>query len=807
MAKKKHTQVNKDVVNLQHKPAEVVNVADISEDWLKIYGANVNIARMSPQLIDGLKPVAKRALYGMHTNPNKGLVSRKVLRCMADALAYHPHGDGSIGDVIYTMGSTWLQNIMYIDPQGNYGNVRGDDAAAPRYTEAKISKAANWIFFSDMKDSNVPMRPSYDGDNMEPDYLPARIPTILCNPQFSGIGIGLATNIPPFNPGEVCQATIKLIKNPKANIMLIPDSPTGCDIVDTGMFEGLNKDGDDVTLTMQASYDIDYMSNVITITSLPFHIGSDQVVSAVVNLRKTEKEKDPTKGFNGLIDIHDNSAEDRVELKFLLKKDVNPDEFIGLLLKKKTNLKKTYPVEIRCIEDLQSRVFGTKELLLEWIDYRRECVRAIYNKKLMEALSEHHMNEVFLFVLNGENLKKTIKIAKESEDKASMEQAFIDAYGITSLQAKTLSNMRTYQYSKKAYEEYKEAKKNLEKDIKDYTAIIEDDNAVDEVIIDQLKFAIKNFCGPRRSQVIKAGKLKEKIPNTKHIIGISKDGYIKKLNIDQSISIGTVGNTSQVIVTLISNRDNLLIFDSDGRITRVGVSSIPDMDIDDIGVDLTRYFKSKGTPISIINESDLDSDCGDIILVTENGIGKRVKMSEFAKIKDFKESITLTEGDSLIAAIPAGDEEFIIYTNFGDGIRLRSTDIKRQSKDAKGLKLITLRSNEKVAGIDFLEKGCDKILYITSSGRLKMTEGRLLPLMNRKDEPLSLIGLDPNEYLIGVGFVSPEDTVVVYRKKGTPVEIPLKNVSVTTRVAKAEKMVKTPSGDMVTGFKVKRKKK
>lgn len=807
MAKKKHTQVNKDVVNLQHKPAEVVNVADISEDWLKIYGANVNIARMSPQLIDGLKPVAKRALYGMHTNPNKGLVSRKVLRCMADALAYHPHGDGSIGDVIYTMGSTWLQNIMYIDPQGNYGNVRGDDAAAPRYTEAKISKAANWIFFSDMKDSNVPMRPSYDGDNMEPDYLPARIPTILCNPQFSGIGIGLATNIPPFNPGEVCQATIKLIKNPKANIMLIPDSPTGCDIVDTGMFEGLNKDGDDVTLTMQASYDIDYMSNVITITSLPFHIGSDQVVSAVVNLRKTEKEKDPTKGFNGLIDIHDNSAEDRVELKFLLKKDVNPDEFIGLLLKKKTNLKKTYPVEIRCIEDLQSRVFGTKELLLEWIDYRRECVRAIYNKKLMEALSEHHMNEVFLFVLNGENLKKTIKIAKESEDKASMEQAFIDAYGITSLQAKTLSNMRTYQYSKKAYEEYKEAKKNLEKDIKDYTAIIEDDNAVDEVIIDQLKFAIKNFCGPRRSQVIKAGKLKEKIPNTKHIIGISKDGYIKKLNIDQSISIGTVGNTSQVIVTLISNRDNLLIFDSEGRITRVGVSSIPDMDIDDIGVDLTRYFKSKGTPISIINESDLDSDCGDIILVTENGIGKRVKMSEFAKIKDFKESITLTEGDSLIAAIPAGDEEFIIYTNFGDGIRLRSTDIKRQSKDAKGLKLITLRSNEKVAGIDFLEKGCDKILYITSAGRLKMTEGRLLPLMNRKDEPLSLIGLDPNEYLIGVGFVSPEDTVVVYRRKGTPVEIPLKNVPVTTRVAKAEKMVKTPSGDMVTGFKVKRKKK
>ena len=806
MGKKKES-INKDVTALVHRPATVVNVADTAEEWLMIYGSNVNIARMSPNMIDGLKPVAKRTLYSMWTAKIANF--RKVNRVMGDTVAYHPHGDGSIGEAIYNMGQPWSQNICFIEKEGNYGNMRGDSPAHPRYTEAKLSAAANWIFFSDLKDSNVPFRPSYDGENKEPDYLPARIPTVLCNPQFSGIGIGLATNIPSFNPGEVCKATIKLIKNPDANIMLIPDLPTGCDIVDEGLFTAINNNDRNVKLklTMQATYEIDYMENVITITSLPYKIGSDQVVQAVVKLRQAEKEKDPLKGFNGLIDIHDNTAEDTVELKFLLKKGVNPDEFIDLLLKKKTNLKKTNPVQIRCIYDLQSRVFGVKELLLEWIEYRRDCVRAIYNKKLIDALSDHHMNEVFLFVLNGDNLKKTIAIAKKSQDKESMEKAFIEEYGVTTLQAQTLSSMRTYQYSKKAYEEYKEAKVKLEKDIKEYTAIIEDDDAVDRVIIEQLEYAIKNFCGPRKSQVIKAGKLKEKIPNTKHLIGISRDGYIKKLNIDQSISIGTVGNTSQVIVTLISNRDNLLIFDSEGRITRVGVSSIPDMDIDDIGVDLTRYFKSKGTPISIINESDLDSDSGDIILVTANGIGKRVKMSEFAKIKDFKESITLTEGDSLIAAIPAGDEEFIIYTNFGDGIRLRSTDIKRQSKDAKGLKLITLRANEKVAGIDFLEKGCDKILYITSAGRLKMTEGRLLPLMNRKDEPLSLIGLDPNEYLIGVGFVSPEDSVIVYRKKGTPVEIPLKNVPVTTRVAKAEKMVKTPSGDMVTGFKVKRKKK
>lgn len=798
---------NKDVTAMKHKAAEVVNVADISEEWLLIYGSNVNIARMSPQLIDGLKPVAKRALYGMYMNPTHGKTFRKVLRCMADGIAYHPHGDGSLGDAIYAMGSSWLQNIMYIDPQGNFGNVKGDSPAHPRYTEARLSRAAQWIFFSDIQDSNVPMRPSYDGSTTEPDYLPARIPTVLCNPQFSGIGIGLATNIPPFNPTEVCKATIKLIKDPKAKILLIPDSPTGCDILDDGQFESLNEYGDDVTLTMRATYEIDYMENIITVTSLPYQVGSDNVIAAVLKLRKEEKEKDPTKGFNGLIDIHDNTAEDRVEIKFLLKKGVNPDEFIDLLMKKRTNLKKTYPVEIRCIEDLQSKVWGVKQLLLEWIEYRREAVRAIYNKKLMSTLSDHHMNEVFLFVFNGENLNKTIKIAKSAKNREEMEKAFMKEYGITSLQAKTLANMRTYQYSKDAYEEYKQAKVELEKKIREYTDILENDDAVDNVIIEQLQFAIKEFCGPRRSAVVKAGKMEEKIPNTKHLIGISKDGYIKKLDVSQSISIGPVGKSSQVIVTLISNRDNLIIFDSAGRITRVGVSSIPNMEFDDIGVELTRYFKSKGEPISIINEKDIEDSTNDIILVTADGIGKRVRMSEFAKIKDFKESISLNEGDSLVAAIPAGDEEFIIYTNFGDGIRLKSGDIKRQSKDAKGLKLISLRSNEKVVGIDFLEKGCDKLLYITSSGRMKMTEGKLLPLMNRKDEPVSLIALDPNEYLIGVGFVSINDKVVVYRKKSDPVEIKLKDVPLTTRIAKAEKMVKTPSGDIVTGFKVIRAKK
>lgn len=797
MAKKKKSkdQIEKDITKIEHRAFDKSDIADISEQWMEIYSTNVNIARITPNFIDGLKPGGRRMLFAMHNNPNQGLKFRKVQIAASETITYHPHGDVSVSDVIYKFGQPWRNNICWIAKQGNFGNIRGSQPAHPRYTESKLTPAANYIFFSDLKYSNVPMRLGYDGEHYEPDYLPARIPAVLCNPSFSGIGIGVATNIPPFNVSEVIGATIKLIKNPKADILLVPDSPTGCDIVDNGQFKKMNEIGDDCTLTMSATYQIDYVKNVITITSLPLQQSTDAVVSKLIAMRKSGK-------LEGLNDIQDETNNAEVCLKLFLKSDENPDKFIEKILAKKTGLRDTFPVEIRVIDDYQPRVWGTKKLLLEWIEYRRECVRAIYNKRYADTDSAHHMNEVYLMVCNKENAKKTATIATTSKNKEEMSSRFMKEYGVSSLQAKTLTGMNFSQLSESAYEKFKSIKIETTKELEDLERVLTTPGGIDEVIINELKEADKLFGGPRKSAIIKAGKIEEKIPNTMHLIGISKDGYIKKVSMEGYKSIGTVGKTSQVMVTAINNRDNMLIFDANGRLSRVGVSALPDMDFDDIGVELTRYFTLSAEPISIINETDVNEGVGDIILVTEQGSGKRVKMTEFAKIKDFKESIVLNEGDHLVAAIPAGDEDFIIYTNFGDGIRLNTTSIKYQSRTAKGLSLISLRKGEVVVGIDFLEEGCDKLLYVTSAGRLKMTDGKYLPTMNRKDEPISLIGLDPNEYLVGVGFVSEKDRVIIYRKKSDPIEIPLSKIPITSRVAKAEKLVKTPSGDNVTGFKV-----
>lgn len=799
MGTKNKEKIDKDITQITENKFERKDIADISEEWIKVYATNVNIARITPHAIDGLKPGARRMLYSMKNNASGGTKFIKLLRSMSDTVQYHPHGDTSVSDVIYRYGQPWKNSVTLIDKQGNYGNIKGLPPAHPRYTECKLSDAAQCILFADIKDSNVPMRTSYDGESKEPDYLPARIPLVLCNPGFSSIGIGVSSNIPPFNMHEVIEATIKLIKNPDAKIMLLPDSPTGCNIIDDGQFGIVNDVGGapGLTLSMSATYEIDYVKNIITITSIPLQQSTNAIISRLVEMRKAGKKK-----MDELVDIVDDTSGDTVDLKLFLSSSSNPDEFMRVILTKKTGLKDTYPIEIRVIDDFKSHVWGVKELLLRWIEYRQECVRATYNKKLMDATNKHHMNEVYLMVFSENNIEKTGEIARTSANTAEMAGRFMKAYGITSLQANTLCNMGYKQFSKEAYQKFKEVKVETEKQMKEYQEIILDDGAVDEVIIAQMKEIDQKFGTPRKSAIIKAGEPEEKIPNVMYLIGISRDGYIKKVSPEESASIGAVGKTTQVIVTLINNRDNLLIFGDDGRMSRIGVSSIPEMNYDDPGIELSRYYTLTGAPVSVLNEKATADGIGDIVIVTKKGFGKKVKMSEFAKIKDFKDVINLSEGDSLVAAIPAGEEDFVIYTNFGDGIRLNTSSIKYQGRNAKGLSLITLRKNEEVVGINFMESGCDKLLYVTSAGRLKMTEGKLLPLMDRRSDPIALIALEPNEYLVGVSFVSVKDSVIIYRRKSEPVELPLTKVKVTTRIAKPEKLIKTPSGDAVTGFKV-----
>lgn len=772
------------------------DIGEAGEEFAKVFGANKNLYRITPSLIDGLKPVQRRTLYAMKTHPKHGKL-RKVSDISGDVMGrFHPHGNTSIDESIVSMAQPWTWNCPAITGHGNYGNIRGDSAAASRYIEAKLSPFAAKCFFTDIDKSNVPMRPTYNGDEKEPEYLPAAYPVVLINPQLSGIGYGMASNIPPFNFNEVVKATIKLMNNPDAKIMLIPDSPTGCDVVDTGLFKEINKTGKS-KFTLRASYDIDYANNIIVVTSLPMQVSVDMVMQKLIELKRKGDADE-------LVDINDDTKKGNVNLHLVLRRDANPDKFIEKLMKKNTGLKKTYSCEIRVIDEYESKVYNPKDLLLTWIEYRKDCVRAIYNEKLITTMSDYHTNELYIYITESENAKRAQTIIMKSKNKADAKEKLMKEFKITTLQAEAVSKLSMYDFTKEQVEYFRNQKKVLKKLIKEYEEILNSDTAVDKIIEEQLLEGMKLFGHPRKSAIVKDSRAEEAIPNTMHYVGVSKDGFIKKIPMDGNASIGCVGNTSNIIATVINNRDNLLVFDETGMISRISVSGLPDMSFDETGVEISRYFKVNGDVVSMIRESDIkEHSDSNIVLVTEKGYGKKTSLSEFKKIKASTIAITLDEDDKLVSVVPSLDtDDFIIYTNFGDGIRLSTRDFKLYKKQARGLSLISLKPNEKVVGNDLLFDGMKHLLYVTSSGRLKRTDLKYFPVMKRKDEAINLIALEKGEALIGVAGVKRGDILVCYRKKSSPVEIPIKDIKITSRVAKAEKMIKTPQGDKVIGYKI-----
>lgn len=784
-----------------------MNVADASKMYMQLFGANKNLYRAIPSVIDGCKPVTRRFLYVAYkTSARTTLTKVKVLA--SSTMRFHPHGDTSVEGVITSLGQPWRNNVLLIDTKGSFGNARGAAPSAPRYIDAKLSKFAMKCFFDDFEKSEVDMKLSYQGEP-EPEYLPAKYPVILFNPQFSDIGYALAANIPSFNVTEVCQAVIDLItkKNPK--IFLIPDIPSGCDIVDTGTFDEINKKGTG-TLTCRSTYTIDQKKNVITITSLPLQVTLDQVINQILKLRDE-------KNLDELVEIQDCSeGKSGVSFKLFLKPDVDPEKFIKKLFKKNTRLQLTYSVGIKVIDDYQALDFGVKGLLEYWIDYRRECLRAMYNREYRMIMERLHMIEIMLELFNKDNAEKTLGIIKKSKTTSESIEKLVKEYKITSLQAKTINGMKFNQFNEEARTKQREEKDQLEKRLIVVQDVLRNNGKVDEIIVEQMKECIKLFGGPRKSRVIPNDD-ERVIPNTNHLIGISKDGYIKKLSLKDEMYIGNVGYSKHIQALSINNRNSVLVIDSNGRMCNVKISNIPDSKLPDVGFPIGRYSAVTGNIVSIIEvpqemiEADDEKESNLVfVFVTKKGYAKKTSINEFYKIRDFKLCLNLDEDDEMISAFltkETSKNQVIIYTNKGRGIRLNMSEIKTFKRTSKGSRQLNLSDDEYVAGCDEVDSSEKYLVYITSSGKLKLTELKYFPEMKRRDECINLIQLDSRETLIGVSSVSKSDTVVIYRKKTEPVEIPVSDITVSSRVAKATKLIKTPNGDSVIDYSITRKKK
>ncbi|HAU83994.1 MAG TPA: hypothetical protein DCW90_00230 [Lachnospiraceae bacterium] len=779
------------------------NIAAQCEEYQKIYGANKNLYRHIAS-IDGLKPVQRRILYTLYSDRSFPIDKYSKVQSISGSvmLHFHPHGDQSIPGVIYGMGQTFSNNLPLIDKEGNFGSVDGEAPAAPRYTEGKLSQFALDCYFKDFDKRYIDMKESYNGTDYEPEYLPMRYPVALVNGIYGSIGYGLSSNVPPYNFTELCEATIKLIKNPKAKIYLVPDSPTGCDVYDDkntkdSFNTGFGK------VTYQASYTIDYQNNIVTFTSMPPMVNLRTADGVIADLKNEGKLPD-------LIDKRNESGDKKgIVYKLLFRSDANIDDNLEKIFKSRAGFRKTHPTGIVLIDDYKAFEFSVPKYLLTWIEKRKEQIRSQYNLKYVTAMSEFHMNEIKLFVFNKDNIEKTISMAKKSANKKEYKDKLVSEYGITYIQAEVIANMRTTDFNKDAYQGFKERKKELLDEIEAIKKIISSNENVAELIISQLKEGIKEYGTPRRSAIIHGSKSLKHAEDV--VIAVSSDGFIKRLPIAKT-SIGKITKASGMrsMVNQCTTADNLLIFDETGRITRLEVSKIPDMKVSEYGLPIVRYVSLPGKRIVAVvverGDSDKeDADKYDLVMVTEKGTVKKTSLSEFMHIRTDLTAINTSKGNELISVITAKkdtEKDIIIYTDKGNGIRLDLQELRRFGRLAKGTSVVTLDKDEKVIGCNRVDTTNKYLFIISSSGKAKLCKLEYFPVMKKKDKVLSLINLDAREKIVGAITVSDGDEITMYKKMTDPERVKVADMKLTTRVAKGTKMVKTTKGDSVIAFSV-----
>lgn len=790
---KKHTEINYD-----NEKIITNNIGDLCTEIVKIYAANVNLLRYVPTLVDGLLPVERRIIFTMYRNKifHNGKFT-KVATITGDTMKVHPHGDGPIYDSLVKLAQPWNNLLCTIDGKGNFGTITGSPAAASRYIEAKLSYYAWKCFFEEYDENIVDMKPNYSNDFMEPEYLPSRYPNILINGSF-GIGYGISCSIPTYNFTEVCELTKKLMDDPYyEDITLIPDSPTGAMIVDEGQFKKISEEGKG-SFKMRGEIEIDYENNILTIKSVPFQAKANEIKRNIIQLFKDNK-------LQGLKRVNDRSgSRSGVHIEFHLKKEIDP-EAIKYLIYKKTKMEDSYSVRFKFIDDLKYHDCSIRSILLEWIEYRRETKRKIFNQKLTEAKERQHILEILLFILNKDNAEKTLSIIKNAENRKEIIWKLMKEYGITSLQAQTIADMRLSAFSKEAVKSYKDEMKEIQEKIEEYEKIIRSNKKIDKIIKEELDEGIKLFGSERKSKIINIDG-EQKIRDTNHIVVFTLNGFVKKLS-DTVTSVGFINQDDYPIEIIEArNTSHLLLFDESGKISKLPIHVLQNHELNSEGERLAKFCKINGRITSIIpkpTEEILNNLKVPVyfLMITKDGIIKKTLAQDYANIKNELLGIIIKEGDKLRSVkLLAGDKDIVIYTSKGFGIRITSGEIKETSRLTKGITAIDMEEGEEVVGMDIINDQHKYLFMLTNKGTGKKSELNSFPIKERKTKPLRLLTLEENEEVLLVKPVKGNEKFNVYMKNGIE-QINIEEVPVLPRLSKGKKLIGVRKGDVIIDIK------
>ena len=784
---------------LKMEVLEIITDSDIIDSVstsVKRSGANILLARAFPDIRDGLKPVQRRILVCIYNEIKNFSKLTKVSKIIGDTMGnYHPHGDNSITDTLVKMANEWEFNYPLIKKHGNFGSPMGDPHAEMRYINANISEFAIDAYFSEWTENITDFKLNYLGTKKEPEYLPSKYPMILINGSL-GIGYGFKNEIPPYNFTEICESTIKLIRDKDASVKLYPDSPNKNKILlepngKDDNFTSINEYGKG-KFKMRAWVNINKQENntIIHITSVPYRVTSDRVL---LNLRELVRDKK----INGIKNIYDISKGTDIVIDIEVKNGYDANDILNKIYKS-TSLEYQYNIDIQVIDNYKLRLVNPTEIIQKWIETRRITKRRILNYKYSKKRRRFHLLETILFVIDGDNAENTLSMIRKMKNKNDIINKLIKEYKITDIQAESISNMTFNNFSKDSIKRYKEEKKSLKKEIARFEELLTNPSRIDDIIISELEDGIKKWGRPRRAKLT-SDHLKNHIANINYSIIITKEGYIKKLPLVNGNGIGKIKKGDVPISTFsINNRDSFIVFTKNGKMFRIETNNIPVTEKTSNGYLLENYIKTQSEIVSVIPSYIFDltnKQKMHLVTVTRGGI---IKKTDLLKIKDCSSGVSVIKlvNDELVdIKIASDNDNIILFTVKGEYTRYNLKEVNETNRVSKGVKAIKLNDNDYINGT-ILDDNKDYIAIFTDKGLCKKIPYDNIAMVERYKNSSKLTKLVDNDSIKSIISVNDNDNVVVYMKN-KKITINVKDIPKMSRISKGKKLIPVPSGEVI----------
>ncbi len=772
------------------------------------YAMSVIAARALPDVRDGMKPVQRRILYAMSelgNYPDKP--HRKCARIVGDTMGkYHPHGDSSIYGALVNMAQDWSMRCILVDGHGNFGSVDGDGAAAMRYTEARLSKISMEML-ADINKDTVDFIPNFDETEKEPTVLPSRFPNLLVN-GTTGIAVGMATNIPPHNLGEIIAAVVKMIDNKIEEdretdidellpIVKGPDFPTGGVILGTRGIEESYRTGRG-KIRVRGVTDIETMPNGksrIIITELPYLVNKAKLIEKIAELVKDKK-------IDGITDLRDESDREGMRVVIELRRDVNANIILNQLYKH-TQLQDTFGVIMLALVNNEPKVMSIVEILGQYLKHQEEVVTRRTKFDLNKAEERAHILEGLLIALD--NIDEVIKIIRGSKTVAEAKQQLIERFGLTDAQAQAIVDMRLRALTGLEREKLEEEYAELQKKIAEFKAILADEKLLLGVIKKEILIISDKYNDERRTKI---GfdefdiTMEDLVPKENTVIAMTSLGYIKRMTVDNFKSQHRGGKGIKGMATieddyiedlLMTMSHNYIMFFTDkGRVYRLKAYEIPEAGRTSRGIAIINLLQlTPGEKISAIIPIKEYDEQRNLFMVTKKGIVKKTNIMEYVNIrKNGLIAINLRDDDELIEvkSTDANTHIFLVTKN-GICIRFKETDVRCTGRSSMGVKGMNLSDDDEIVGMQLDHQG-EALLIASEKGYGKRTNTDEFTVQHRGGKGVKCYKIiDKTGYVVGVKAVNDNHEIMMITTEGTIIQIPMKDVSMLGRNTSGVKLI------------------